>query len=432
MSESKPRPRLLNSQLYDLYKRLDINGDGTLDLQEFLSVGKKLNFKNESLLVKAFRAADTSSSGTLDMNEFVEAYDFLYYGNLSTTDEPDETHVNAVRYGIDKTKKAFIMEIYSGSSTELNSCKDAINDIELGFKGGLDKLIEIVIADGKKNIGDGSSILWWVNIGAKDILPTTMSGIMKNFGLPSDVESCFYNQFLTKERHSRLRIGKGNLTCNNEKHNVNSFNLFIQSLWLKNSPVVHELGDWFDYIRPKSLQKFIGYVSSRLSQFYSMNKSPDFECQSALNLAENAANVFIDVSSISYEDIYIDNDPILSPKLDIPPPDLTKLRQAEPKFLLTASDLKMREPKFIFDNLSLHLLDFGYGPNFLFTMYKLGNEDGNKSVEVPGSSMEVNIERKSRAGIIGRILNGAFKKLYTVCYIIRFPIFFILSKFYLL
>ena len=56
-SSSAPKalgPKLTTSQLYDLYQRLDINGDGELDMQEFLAVGKKLNFTDETLIVKVF------------------------------------------------------------------------------------------------------------------------------------------------------------------------------------------------------------------------------------------------------------------------------------------------------------------------------------------------------------------------------------------
>ena len=43
----KTKIRLTSSQLYDLYARLDINGDGELDMDEFMAVGKKLNFDDE-------------------------------------------------------------------------------------------------------------------------------------------------------------------------------------------------------------------------------------------------------------------------------------------------------------------------------------------------------------------------------------------------
>jgi Ca2+-binding EF-hand superfamily protein len=52
-------------------------GDGELDMKEFIQVGKKLNFEDETLIIKAFRAADTTASGKLDTEEFEQAYEFL-------------------------------------------------------------------------------------------------------------------------------------------------------------------------------------------------------------------------------------------------------------------------------------------------------------------------------------------------------------------
>ena len=46
-------------------------------MSEFLSVGKKLKFNDENILVRAFKVADTSSSGKLDMDEFVVAYEAM-------------------------------------------------------------------------------------------------------------------------------------------------------------------------------------------------------------------------------------------------------------------------------------------------------------------------------------------------------------------
>ena len=36
--------RLTSSQLYDLYRRLDVNGDGCLDIEEFYDIAQRLNF----------------------------------------------------------------------------------------------------------------------------------------------------------------------------------------------------------------------------------------------------------------------------------------------------------------------------------------------------------------------------------------------------
>ena len=46
-------------------------------MSEFMSVGKKLKFDDENVLVLAFKAADTSSSGKLNMEEFVLAYEAM-------------------------------------------------------------------------------------------------------------------------------------------------------------------------------------------------------------------------------------------------------------------------------------------------------------------------------------------------------------------
>jgi hypothetical protein len=78
-------------------------------MQEFIQVGKKLNFEDETLIIKAFRAADTSSSGKLDTEEFQVAYELLYYGSISGGDDDGVVFVRAVRYGIDKLCSTFIM-----------------------------------------------------------------------------------------------------------------------------------------------------------------------------------------------------------------------------------------------------------------------------------------------------------------------------------
>ena len=94
---TKKRVRLNTSQLYDLYSRLDINGDGELDMGEFMDVGKKLDFEDENMVVRAFRHADTSASGKLDAEEFLAAYDALFSGDLQAGGESDESFVRATR-----------------------------------------------------------------------------------------------------------------------------------------------------------------------------------------------------------------------------------------------------------------------------------------------------------------------------------------------
>ena len=71
-------------------------------MKEFLEVGKKLNFDDETLIVKAFRAADSSSSGKLDSEEFTLAYNLMYDGAI--TDDGDENDVVYAQYDFKQGK----------------------------------------------------------------------------------------------------------------------------------------------------------------------------------------------------------------------------------------------------------------------------------------------------------------------------------------
>jgi hypothetical protein len=55
--------RLTLSQLGYLFKRLDVNGDNTIDQNEFFSVAEKLDMvADKDHLIKIFNLADTSSN----------------------------------------------------------------------------------------------------------------------------------------------------------------------------------------------------------------------------------------------------------------------------------------------------------------------------------------------------------------------------------
>lgn len=80
--------RLTSSQLSDLYRRLDTNNDGKLDIDEFYQISKRLAIRGdagvttitEDQLLQAFNLADGNQSGGLSESEFRMAYDILYYG----------------------------------------------------------------------------------------------------------------------------------------------------------------------------------------------------------------------------------------------------------------------------------------------------------------------------------------------------------------
>ena len=63
-------------------------------------------------------------------------------------------------------------------------------------------------------------------------------------------------------------------------------------------------------------------------------------------------------------------------------------RSTEPTFLLSRGDLLKRDPKLIFDNLSLHILDIGYGPITLLTFHRIDDE---KDVQGNGNFLMIYI-----------------------------------------
>lgn len=265
---------------------------------EFLAVGKKLDFLDETLIVRAFHSADTDASGKLDPEQFIVAYETMYNHSLEASSGPDESYVRALRYGIDKSLKPakIIMELYSGSISAISKYSDLLEETEEDVTGGLDMISAMMLRDGIDNQRYGSNVLWWVDVSVKEVLPSVAAALIQNFGLPPDVETCFFNDHLTPDRDSRVRMGPGKISKPAVKKanggdalEVQSLSLFVQSMWLKNLPVVHEYGVWVDYLWPPPLQNFAKYLSSRLSQFYSFAGVIDLEhCRSLLRACKFA------------------------------------------------------------------------------------------------------------------------------------------------
>lgn len=97
-------------QLQQLFRRLDVNQDGELDLSEFQKVVNKLgmdNFlaNNDILVTRAFEHADKDRSGQLNMQDFERAYTFLYNYIITSpqgaemTQEAEDYICCGVRYG---------------------------------------------------------------------------------------------------------------------------------------------------------------------------------------------------------------------------------------------------------------------------------------------------------------------------------------------
>ena len=99
-------------------------------MDEFMAVGKKLNFDDENLIVRAFKLADTSSSGKLDADEFLVAYEAMFNSDLDGSDDSHEENFKMPRYGIDKSSSPakVLFQTYTGTMTSLTKRTDYSDD----------------------------------------------------------------------------------------------------------------------------------------------------------------------------------------------------------------------------------------------------------------------------------------------------------------
>ena len=142
---SKKPNRLTINQLSSLYRRLDVSGDGELDLSEFLSVAKKMKMSADpQFLSETFRKVDIHGTGKLTLPQFATAYNIIYDHDpdMDMVFKRIPSYVMACRYGLDKSNKCFIFEIYSGPMTNIlhKTCyyEDGSSkrfDIDRTFKG---------------------------------------------------------------------------------------------------------------------------------------------------------------------------------------------------------------------------------------------------------------------------------------------------------
>lgn len=82
----------------------------------------------------------------------------------------------------------------------------------------------------------------------------------------------------------------------------------------------------------------------------------------------------------------------------------TERHRTQPSWTLSNSQLQGSPPSIGLETIGLHLLDQGSGPNALVTIRRI---DGEKR-------SDLNWEEKSRCGILGRMLDGVWTKLFEV------------------
>jgi len=442
---SKPKEhatsRLTSSQLYDLYRRLDTNNDGSLDINEFYELSRRLAIKGdggatttitEEQLLNAFNMADVDNSGTLEVNEFQMAYDMLYYGTIMENAKAasGDTFVRATRYGFDRVENKYVFQQYTGTLFTLIDYWDYTEPdgiMPLPCSGGLGDIYKMILQDGQTNHKTGSNLLWWIDVAAETMSPGVMATLVSSLGLPNDLESNFTRDSLDSDRDSRLRVGSGVSSFGLE---VESLNLFMQSMHLDNSPLVDE--------RPNALNTFdkgaesasraagltsasdaaqsslydravsavVDYAGPRLAPFFSYSTSINLDRVDAMHRAQYEANYLMEMDG--------EMDTALKQKSALRKADELRLpmRGGSGRFLLTHGDMKLRPPTIKTNGLSLHLLDQGYGTNTLLTVRTMDVEGGLH--ELKDGQDPWKLSERSRAGVLGRLLRGVWRKLMVV------------------
>jgi hypothetical protein len=305
-----------------------------------------------------------------------------------------------------------LRQAYTGDMKKITKFEDLLEKDKFEeYEGEFKDILDLMIVDGKNNRAHGSRIMWWIDVASSDILPTNVIAFMKAFGIPKAAESNFYNEFLSEDFESRIHIGEGEATSKSQKLAVRSLNLFVQTLWLKNVPIVYEVGRWADCL-PSYPKAAIDYIMSRISLFLDYGHEYDYERNASLQRAQSAADSFAGLDNILEEDLTcifdcdtssgqcIPNNeasPIISTTIFTPPDER---RDVPPKFLLTRDDLLQRDPVFIFYNLSVHILDIGFGPDIVLTFRKIDNESDSRKLDKNKATKSTeSAEMQSRTGV---------------------------------
>ena len=417
INHTKKVARLTVTQLASLYRRLDINADGEVDLPEFLQISRKLKLHSDpQFLAETFRKVDSHGTGKLTLPQFTEAYNLIYDHDpdMDVIYSKMNSHVRACRYGLDKFHKKFIFEVYTGSLTQIvhKTCYEEDGSsvrfyVDRTFKGkappsrvskakgkeqffDLDYIVSLIDADGEWNAKTGSNIMWWVDVCSEKITPKIF---IKAFALPRVIEPMFQLEIFDRKRSNRLYMeekttAEGDVHGN---HHVNSLNMFVQTMYLDKFPIVNPHPKVF-YCLPKMIKNFLVYWSDKLAFLFTQGqgRAKDHGFRQALERAERVSSTLCEEKGLEqsmggrHEEVDVD-------------------------YLLTSTELKSRVPRLNHNTLSLHLLDRDCGCRVLLTFHRMEDESQENSYASDWTS-----EQMAECGIIGRIVAGVFKKLKKV------------------
>jgi hypothetical protein len=316
------RPFMTSSQLSDLFCRLDRNGDGELDLDEFTGIIRMLKLNvDEDYIAKVFRAVDSSADGVIEMQEFICAYQKIYCKHHESS-RATQTHlqggdefIRATRYGADEDGQR-VFELYTLSNDSKYTNKRTVfhfdhneastKDPKIGDKnyfdscttdayhGSLEDLNHLIALDNKQNFEKESRLLWWVDIAMKHVERSKVSKYVDIFGFPNN--SKFLSSFgnfgnsLPKEPKSRIFIGSG-VTVEGV---VTSYNMFSQAITILDTPVVHHLPSFIENrlvstTQPSPMTYIARYYTTRFAFLFNLSGFSDSRRNERMAAFDSAA-----------------------------------------------------------------------------------------------------------------------------------------------
>lgn len=456
---------LTSSQLSDLFRRLDANGDGELDLDEFLSIIKKLNLGSQEeisddFISSVFRLVDTRASGTLSMQEFICAYQTIYtkvtaskshfsFWSSKKAEVKKGEYIKATRYGYD-ARGNYLLETYTMVSTgtaekivyngfpsrdvKVNEAEDrsykSFNEyLETGTvtewtNASLDGLNRMMVQDSQDNFKNKACVFWWVDIALESVERSSASKFVNAFGLPntSKFMSSFGNfgNLLPKEKKSRMYAGNGVTATTGE---VSSLSMFVQTAYLKNRPLVHHVPGWMEvsFAYDTMLGDILSsYYASRFSWLFNLSAFSGTRIEEKRAAYVSAASLAArlrdhDESEGDEEEEQEDKRAYAYPNNDrksqllrlaqgISLPKQEIFHRMSPSWVLPTPEMRSYPPMLDFTSLSIHILDHGFGACCLISVRQIDDEG------YPTRTLE----EKSMTGCLGRLVGGIWRKLFEV------------------
>lgn len=258
------------------------------------------------------------------MQEFICAYQQVYSNQIIDENvlshKYGEDFIRATRYGVDEDGER-LFELYlierksrdsnGGSKSRkikfnLQHEKEGIvriadlfeSTVEEVWEGDIESINKMVHRDSKVNGDEGCRILWWIDIAVSHMEPSSIHKYVGSLGIPNN--SKFLSNFsnfgspLGKDPKSRIFLGSG-VTVDGL---ISSMNVFVQTVALKDRPIVHHFPAWienqFKSIQSKAFQYLKEYYVSRFAFVFnlsSLSNTNEHEKFISYDIAEKVSKV---------------------------------------------------------------------------------------------------------------------------------------------